>query len=118
MLSFKEFQDYLNEVFPSQVNVIKDIIPRIKDLIIDCFLSVKYAVNPNRRKSHFELFGFDFMIDEDFRTWLIEVNTNPYLGRPNKWAKEIVPAMVDEMLRIVLDPIYPPRDYYYLNPAF
>ena len=31
----------------------------------------------------FELFGYDFMIDEDFRVWLIEVNENPYLGVPN-----------------------------------
>jgi hypothetical protein len=31
----------------------------------------------------FELLGYDFLIDEDFRLWLIEVNTNPYLGTPN-----------------------------------
>jgi D-alanine-D-alanine ligase-like ATP-grasp enzyme len=28
--------------------------------------------------------GFDFLIDEDFRTWLIEVNTNPYFGVINE----------------------------------
>ncbi len=27
--------------------------------------------------------GYDFMIDEDFRVWLIEVNTNPYFGVVN-----------------------------------
>jgi hypothetical protein len=53
------------------------------------------------------------MIDEDFRVWLIEVNTNPYLGQPNKWAKQIIPEMIDEMLTIVLDPMYPPHDSYY-----
>jgi hypothetical protein len=31
----------------------------------------------------FEFLGYDFLIDEDFRLWLIEVNTNPYLGIPN-----------------------------------
>lgn len=35
---------------------------------------------PSKRKNAFELFGYDFLIDEDLRTWLIEVNTNPYLG--------------------------------------
>ena len=48
--------------------------------MIDVFESVKSEVNPNRRRNNFEFFGFDFMIDEDFRVWLIEVNTNPYLG--------------------------------------
>jgi len=35
----------------------------------------------------FELFGFDFMIDEDIRVWLIEINSNPYLGMPNNFMK-------------------------------
>jgi hypothetical protein len=28
----------------------------------------------NKKVPSFELFGFDFLIDEDLRTWLIEVN--------------------------------------------
>ena len=55
----------------------------MKDLIIDSILSVKTQLNPNKRKNIFEIFGYDFLIDEDFRLWLIEVNTNPYLGIPN-----------------------------------
>jgi hypothetical protein len=54
------------------------------------------------------------MIDEDFRVWLIEVNTNPYLGKPCKWTEPFVTNMVDEMFQIVLDPIYPPDPSYYL----
>jgi len=42
-------------------------------------------LNPNKRKNVFEFLGYDFLIDEDFRTWLIEVNTNPYIGTPNKF---------------------------------
>lgn len=90
----------------------------MKDLVIDCFLSVKNVVNVGRRRNHFELFGFDFMIDEDFRVWLIEVNSNPYLGMPNQWAKQAVPRMMDETLRIVLDPTYAPRDSYYESEQF
>jgi hypothetical protein len=48
------------------------------------------------------------MIDEDFRVWLIEINTNPYIGTPNEYMQNLVPAMIDEMLGIVLDPFYPP----------
>lgn len=85
----------------------------MKDIVIDTFLAVKDQVNPSHRQNHFELFGFDFMIDEDFRVWLIESNSNPYIGQPNAWTKKFVPKMVDEMLQIVLDPIYTPNDSYY-----
>jgi D-alanine-D-alanine ligase-like ATP-grasp enzyme len=39
-------------------------------------------MNPNYRKNIFELFGFDFLLDEEFRLWLLEINTNPFLGTP------------------------------------
>ena len=67
-------------------------------------------MNPNKRKNIFELFGYDFLIDEDLRTWLIEVNTNPYLGVPNDFIKNLLPKMADDMLKIVLDPYYPPKN--------
>ena len=37
------------------------------------------GLNKENRDKNFELFGLDFMVDEDFKPWLIEVNTNPCL---------------------------------------
>ena len=78
---------------------------RIKDLMIDVYLSVRKTINPSKRKDSFELFGFDFLVDEDFRVWLIEVNTNPYLGIPNAYIKGLLPKMIDDLFKIVLDPV-------------
>jgi hypothetical protein len=55
------------------------------------------------------LFGFDFLIDEDFRVWLIEVNTNPYLWMPNTYMKSLMPKMTNDLVKLVVDPIYEPR---------
>ena len=66
-------------------------------------------MNPNGRRNVFELFGFDFLLDEDLRIWLIEVNYNPFLGCPNGYMKKLVPKMINDMLKIVLDPVLAPK---------
>jgi len=110
-LPLSSLQGYIDDAFPDHgVSVEKHLIPRMKDLIIDTLLSIKKSMNPKRRKNCFELFGYDFLIDEDYRTWLLEVNTNPYLGVPNEFIKTMLPEMVDDMLKIVLDPHYPPSN--------
>ena len=67
-------------------------------------------MNANNREHCFELFGFDFLLDEDFRVWLIEVNYNPFLGTPNDYMKQLVPKMIEDMLKIVLDPVLKPKN--------
>lgn len=112
-VSFEEFEEYLNLMHGEKhatTSLCLDtlIVPRMKDLILDTLLSVENRINPNSRKNCFELFGFDFLVDEDFRVWLIEVNTNPYLGVPNKQIGALLPKMLNEMFTIVLDPHFPP----------
>ena len=57
----------------------RDIFPRIERLITDSFRAVYGLIDPNKQKHGFEIYGYDFMIDEDFRVYMIEVNTNPSL---------------------------------------
>ena len=73
--------------------------------------SAKKYFTRSFRKKEFELFGYDFLVDEDLKVWLIEVNNNPYLGCPNNFIKELLPNMVDEMLEIIIDPYYRPASY-------
>ena len=109
-VSFHALQSFLDETFPqNNLSVVDHLIPRMKDLIIDTFNSTKHQLNPNRRKQCFELLGYDFLIDEDFRIWLIEVNTNPYFGVPNTFIAGLLPNMMDDLLKIVVDPIYNPE---------
>lgn len=109
-LTFKQFQEYLTAEYPEYGLTIEEhFMPRMKDIIIDVFLSVRHKMNPNNRKNCFEVFGFDFLLDEDFRIWLIEVNTNPFLGVPNKDMKVLVPQMVDDAIKIAVDPVCKPK---------
>eukprot|EP00826_Nyctotherus_ovalis_P019048 TRINITY_DN15807_c0_g1_i3.p1 TRINITY_DN15807_c0_g1~~TRINITY_DN15807_c0_g1_i3.p1 ORF type:complete len:359 (-),score=72.13 TRINITY_DN15807_c0_g1_i3:136-1167(-) len=108
-ISFEIFQNYLNEVYAGLgVDVERHLVGRMKDLMIDSFLSVREFLNPRKRKNSFELLGFDFLIDEDFRVWLIEVNINPYLGIPNKFIEGLLPKMLNDMCELVLDSHFKP----------
>lgn len=57
------------------------------------------------------------MIDEEFHTWLIEVNTNPCLEISSPLLARIIPSMVDNAFRIVIDPIFgfPPASEWSVN---
>jgi hypothetical protein len=111
-LGFEKLQKYLDETFPQYgLSVEEHLMPRIKDIIIDTILSVKGPqLNPSKRKHCFELFGYDFLIDEDFRIWLIEVNTNPYFGIANDYIADLLPRMIDDMTRLCVDPYFPPKN--------
>ena len=41
---------------------------------------------------------------------MIEVNTNPYFGIANEYIADLLPKMIDDMVRLVVDPIYPPKE--------
>jgi len=109
-LPLESLDEHLKTEFPEHnIQIETHVMPRIKDLIIDTILCTKKNLNCANRKGVFELFGYDFLIDEDMRTWLIEINTNPYLGIPNKYIAKILPEMLDDMLEIVLDPVFPAK---------
>ena len=69
--------------------------------------SVYGKVDPRKRENSFEvlylainthifqIFGLDFMIDRDFKVWLIEINTNPCLETNCPLLQRLIPTMVE-----------------------
>ena len=67
-------------------------------------------IDPARLQNSFELFGYDFMLDENFKLYLIEVNTNPSLEVCCALMSRLVPELLDNTFRIALDPFFPSPD--------
>lgn len=84
-----------------------DLIPQIRDLIIKSMFAVRKKMDPFKRKHTFEMFGYDFILDEDFNVWLIEVNTNPCIEESSNLLKMLVPRMIEDMLRLTVDKSFP-----------
>ena len=88
---------------------------QLKEIISLTMRSVKEKINKNNREYQFEIFGYDFMLDEDFNVFLIEINTNPGLEESSPWIKIIIPRMLDDALRLTLDQIFEPKYDFNLN---
>ena len=63
-------------------------------------------LNPDQLDFCFEIFGLDYMIDENFKIWLIEVNTNPCLETSTTLLYRIIVSMIENVFKIVVDPLF------------
>lgn len=68
--------------------------------------SVKNKLNPFHRKHCFEVFGYDFIFDENMNPYLLEVNTNPGLEESSSLIKMLVPRMIDDAFRLTIDDLF------------
>jgi hypothetical protein len=50
------------------------------------------------------------MFDDEFKPYLIEVNTNPSLELSSPLLARLIPNMLDNAFRIVADPIFQPPE--------
>jgi tubulin monoglycylase TTLL3/8 len=86
----------------------RDLFRQIERLVTDTFRAVYTKIDPSRVKNSFELFGYDFMIDDSFRVYLIEANTNPCLEISCPLLARIIPEVVDNTFTMTLDPLFQP----------
>jgi len=87
---------------------VKDVVPRMKSMAQDSMRAVSRKIDPNRKSYSYEIYGYDFMIDEDLNVWMIEVNTNPCFELSSPYLARLIPAMIENCLKIAVDPIFPP----------
>lgn len=105
-LSYRDFQRYL-DTNHKDINFFNQILPKIRDIVKDTMQASFSIIDKNKRMHCMEIFGYDFMIDEDFKPWLIEINTNPCLELASPYLRILIPAMVENAFRLVVDSLFP-----------
>ncbi len=71
-ISFADFQKYLdNSSQDKKLNFYKTVYPKMMRLARDALTATYLVLDGKNREFTFEVFGLDFMIDEEFETWLI-----------------------------------------------
>lgn len=90
----------------------------MKYMIADSIKATFMKLDPTRKETTFEIYGYDFMLDEDFKLYLIEINTNPCLELPCPLLSTLIPHMLDNSIRIALDPLFPPPFGYFASKKY
>lgn len=85
----------------------------MKKLATDTIKASYQQIDRHRNLHSFELFGYDFMIDENQKVWLIEVNTNPCLELSSSLLARLIPALIENVVKIAIDPIFPAPEWSY-----
>uniref|UniRef100_A0A8C4P8G6 Tubulin tyrosine ligase like 10 n=1 Tax=Dromaius novaehollandiae TaxID=8790 RepID=A0A8C4P8G6_DRONO len=102
----EHFNSYVNEKFRKVNGLPKDWVltvftKRMQQIMMQCFLAAKLKLE--RKLGYFDLIGCDFLIDENFKVWLLEMNANPALHTNCKVLRHVIPTMVYESLDLVLE---------------
>lgn len=105
-LSYSDFQRYL-DVHNIKTNFIEEILPEMKSIVKDTIKASFLQIDEKRRTHSFEILGYDFLLDYQLKPWLIEVNTNPCLELSSSILVRIIPAMLENAIKIALDPVFP-----------
>ena len=87
MVCQNDFIKMLQEIAGKDV-FLEMIRPQMDKIAVQALESVKE--NIVGRQNTMEVFGFDFMVDEEFRVWLIEVNSSPTMEYSTKVTTNIV----------------------------
>ena len=104
-ISYEEFQEELDKTNTGK-NFFKDIYPKIVYIIRLAVGSGKSNLNHLNRTNCFEIFGCDFILDQKFKPYLLEINLNPGLEISSPLISKLVPRMVDDALKLTIDAKY------------
>jgi len=89
------------DLVKSEAEFDERVVKRCSEICRLMFESVKDKLD--RKFGCFELFGYDFLLDDDLNPHLIEVNTNPALFTDTKFQKELLPKLVDDTVKLALE---------------
>ncbi|KAM6174161.1 LOW QUALITY PROTEIN: inactive polyglycylase TTLL10 [Erethizon dorsatum] len=97
---------YINDKFQRTKGLPHDWVfttftKQMQQIMAHCFLAVKSKLEC--KLGYLDLIGCDFLIDENFKVWLLEMNSNPALHTNCEVLKKVIPGVVMETLDLALE---------------
>ena len=107
-ISYNDFKKYMEKKSLPLYNF-NNMINQMKYLVEISFKSVGKKLIKTNPVLCFEIFGYDFIIDNDFKPWILEINNNPGLCISSPVIQKLVPRMLDDAFRLTIDKVFETR---------
>ena len=100
MWSHDQFSSYIQHRSGKDLMASK-IQPRMRDIARWSLMCASECIE--HRKNSWELYGFDFMVDDSYNAWLIEINSSPACDYSTTVTERYVKKALVELLSVTLD---------------
>jgi len=97
----EELSNYIKELNQGEDLWSTKIKPMMKKIIVWSLECVQDNI-PSRKRSC-ELFGYDFMIDDNFNPWLIEINSSPAMDYSSAITEKLVKTVCEDTIKVIVD---------------
>ena len=104
-MSYQDFKNFLQDEKIS-LDSFDKLVNEIKYLIEISMKSIGKKLIANEKILSFEIFGYDFIIDNKFKPWILEINNNPGLGISSPVIEKLIPRMLDDAFRLTIDTVF------------
>lgn len=100
MWTMEEFAEYVKSLTNKNL-FFEKIQPKMRKIVVDVLKSVEDMVL--YRKKSMELYGFDFMVDDNFNPWIIEINSSPAMDYSTDITEKLVKMVLEDVIKVTID---------------
>jgi len=100
VVSLQDFRTELEALTGRQDYWERHLLPQLKHIVVEVMRSGRESLTP--RAESFELFGFDVMVDEAMKLWLLEVNLSPGCESRTTFMDKMLARMSQRLVEVAV----------------
>ena len=107
-ISFKKFIELLDSMNKGKgQKIFNKIFNKMKEEIQLSMNAVGRKLMGVPKVLSFQIFGYDFIVDQKYNPWILEINDNPGLEISSELISHLIPRMIDDAIRLTVDKVFP-----------
>lgn len=110
MWSLENFKEWL-KIVTGEDRWESSLKTDIQNIVIDSILSAQEDIIPGSHRA-FEIYGFDIMMDQRLKPWLIEINSSPACDYSTPVTESFVKRALPDVLKVVIPKDWVPNNHY------